>query len=668
MRGKRERMIGILLATTIIVSLLEHSVFMAHAQEVTAEKTYVITTEDEAVYDVVSEEVNSYITEDSSMLRENHVMIVEMTEDKAEVLSEKDGIFVEEDFILTGSLEKQNSIGSYAQKEDGEAGEIEYEWNLQAIHAQELALPEQDIKTRIKVAVMDSGVDFVRGIHLEGYVNLVEEEQYLPDMFQDMTGHGTGIAGIISGNGETGIYGVNPNAEVYSVRVLNKNNQSSLSRIIQGIYWCIEHDIQIINMSFGTPVYSRALEQAVKDAYEANILLVGAAGNENGEVEYPAAFPEVMAVASTNERAQISDFSNVGDELEIAAPGEKICTAGFFEGSVVVHGTSIAAPHVTGVASLLWEKDPLKSNEFIRQLIHHSSRELADGQDCGLLDAEYALQLYDAFEEKFGREDLLEIERLPQNPKKPENFELEEEAYVEGKWYSDAHEKTVEDANFRAKFSQEQIKIIKEGAVYPDTLWLAPSKYSPWHGAWKYIERGDYRPNVKINYAAVVEVITKIALANKDKASVADCMNVKGMDLILLADLINHVNEYIISDLGKKHTKEQRKLFLYGCGIHVLTDIFAHSVRERDNQPVTDKDNMNYLPRRYKAASAAAEYALINLKSGLHTDGEAIAKALNDTYDAGTKYQLINVMEYVTANGHAKGYESKLTQANVSRN
>ncbi len=180
-------------------------------------------------------------------------------------------------------------------------------------------------------------------------------EDILP-IFQNMTGHGTGIASIIAANGENDIKGINPDVEVYSVKILDKENSATLSRVIRGIYWCIENNINIINMSFGTNVYSAALEQAVKDAYNAGILMIGAAGNEGESVEYPAAFEEVMAVVATDEEANISDFSNRGDELEIAAPGEKVKVSGFFDGTSVTHGTSIAVPHVVGVASLVWEK------------------------------------------------------------------------------------------------------------------------------------------------------------------------------------------------------------------------------------------------------------------------------------------------------------------------
>ena len=141
-------------------------------------------------------------------------------------------------------------------------------------------------------------------------------------------------------------------------------------------------------MSFGTNVYSAALEQAVKDAYNAGILMIGAAGNEGESVEYPAAFEEVMAVVATDEEANISDFSNRGDELEIAAPGEKVKVSGFFDGTSVTHGTSIAVPHVVGVASLVWEKDLNKSSEFVRQLIEQSAKQIDNINECGLLDAD----------------------------------------------------------------------------------------------------------------------------------------------------------------------------------------------------------------------------------------------------------------------------------------
>ena len=225
-------------------------------------------------------------------------------------------------------------------------------------------------------------------------------------------------------------------------------------------------------MSFGTSVYSKVLEQAVADAYAANILMVAASGNTGGDVEYPAAFDGVVAVAATDTQARISDFSNIGEELDVAAPGEKIRTASFFDGSVVTHGTSIAAPHVTGTASLLWEKDLTKTNEFIRQLICESTMEIAGTEQCGLLDASYAMQIYDSFAENFNDNEMVLEEPVPDNEKEPESFAYVDgdEAYVEGRWGGTDHQQTITGGNtsMGTGFTDDQMKRLKNGVVHPD--------------------------------------------------------------------------------------------------------------------------------------------------------------------------------------------------------
>ena len=124
---------------------------------------------------------------------------------------------------------------------------------------------------------------------MAGSVNFVDDEDNISVWYQDLTGHGTTIASVIVGDEDNGFEGVNSEVDLYSVKVLDENNQAPISRIVEGIYWCIENDINIINMSFGTSSYSKALEKAVEDAYNNNILMVAAAGNKETDVEYPAA-------------------------------------------------------------------------------------------------------------------------------------------------------------------------------------------------------------------------------------------------------------------------------------------------------------------------------------------------------------------------------------------
>lgn len=536
------------------------------------------------------------------------------------------------------------------------------------------------------MAVLDSGVDYVSGVDLTGYANLVEEEGYVPEMFQDLTGHGTGIAGIISGNGESGIYGINPNAKLYSVRVLDKDNKAPLSRIIRGIYWCIENDMNIINMSFGTPIYSKALESAVKDAYEAGILMIAAAGNNGGDVEYPAAFDEVMAVAATDTKAQISEFSNTGDELEIAAPGEKICTTGYFGGCVVTHGTSIAVPHVTGAASLLWEKDLGKSNTFIRRLLEQSAKDIEGTDECGLLDVAYALESYDSFAESFQEGDQISDGALWENPGEPEQFEYvdEDENYVEGRWgqgdHSIALDKGYQDSGI--SFNSYQIQWLKEGIVYPDNWWRPDKgdtkpKHQPWHGYWMYKSKYGYRVNKFINYAAVVEMVTSIALDAGDVSNYTNYKDIDGIDERLFEDLRDTIKDWYSNGTGSgswQWTADNRKFYLYGCGLHVLTDIFSHSSATYKNTRIThtqnestSADRVEYYPGRYNAAKKAVTKALRSLHNGVWTDGYEILYGLKNTYrSTNSTYHLIDLKKNITANGYGDDYVDLVNLVNVN--
>ena len=110
-------------------------------------------------------------------------------------------------------------------------------------------------------------------------------------------------------NGE-GITGINPNAEIYSYRVLGDGNKAPISRVVEAIYMAINHKVNIINMSFGISEYSEALEKAVQDAADAGILVVAAAGNTGSEgVQYPAAYDEVMAVGAVDKDGSVEQYS-----------------------------------------------------------------------------------------------------------------------------------------------------------------------------------------------------------------------------------------------------------------------------------------------------------------------------------------------------------------------
>lgn len=679
--NKWKKVVGNVMVASMI--LTNTSAISVAAKETEAEKQYVILAENDA-YEIMGSELPED-AEKETLESDTSLVVATLTEKEARQIEKKENVIIEEDVLLKASEEddkeysaeekrkrrqeikekKKKSLEEAEETEDSEKEKTE--WNLQAISAENLDV-SKDANGKIKVAVLDSGIDYVTGIDIAGSVNLVEEDEDILPIFQDMTGHGTGIASIIAANGENDIKGINPDVELYSVKILDKENSATLSRVIRGIYWCIENNINIINMSFGTNVYSAALEQAVKDAYDAGILMIGAAGNEGESVEYPAAFEEVMAVAATDEEANISDFSNRGDELEIAAPGEKVKVSGFFDGTSVTHGTSIAVPHVVGVASLVWEKELNKSNEFVRQLIEQSAKQIDNINECGLLDAENTLKNYEEFEKIFDEEQGKASRRLEENQQEPERFEeiSEDQAYVEGRWAGTDHKATVDKG--AAGFTTEAIDNIKKGIVYPDreaSGWQSGKKNSRWHGKWE-----EYTEHYEINYVAACEMVTDIATENGVIASGVTYEDYFGLSEDVFKQLKRDINglKSKYSTLLTTDTPENRKYFLYGCGLHIITDAFAHSTTKKDGTIIghsynngTRPDDTSYHHRRYQTAVKVVESALKDLQeNNLFCDGSDVITALKQIYTDEATYKMIKIKKYVNDNGYSNAILSKV--------
>ncbi|WP_394916240.1 S8 family serine peptidase [uncultured Robinsoniella sp.] len=570
-----------------------------------------------------SEDEKQSVTEETEVIEETET--TENTTDLTETLEIKEELLETETTAEVEDPETAKKREFMAKireaRKNASETEVEADWNLQVINADEVDTCARSMD-KVKVALLDSGVDYVAGIDLGDRINLVEEEEYVTPMFQDLTGHGTGIASIICANGEGGIKGVNPNVDLYSVKVLDGENKTPLSRIIKGIYWCIDNDINIINMSFGTSSYSDAMKKAVEDAYDAGILMVGASGNNADKVEYPAAFKEVMAVAATTPEAEISSFSNTGKELDIAAPGEKIQTASFFGGSVVTHGTSIAVPHVVGIASLLWEKDLSKSHEIIRQLIDATSKNISNSDECGLIDADYAMSMYDTFAESFDNSNIEGENIIPGNPYNPDTFEEinDDEAYVEGRWAGTGHKEFVDLGGYRLKVDSKTLAIIKAGAIYPDSdegKIKGYGSFPEFHGGYRIKENG--KEDIPVNYIACYEFLTRIAFKGGDTSKFTDYKLIRGLDKRVFNKIKSNINtskfgaqswSTLLAQYG--NTKENRKYFLWGSAIHLLTDSFAHitkfKINGKEGNAITHKngaDDPKVCPNRYKIAREA---------------------------------------------------------------
>ncbi|MED4302003.1 S8 family serine peptidase [Geobacillus stearothermophilus] len=248
----------------------------------------------------------------------------------------------------------------------------------------------------VKVAVFDTGISSHTDLQIKGGVSFVEGSNFNVDE----NGHGTHVAGIIGSliNNE-GIVGVAPSVELYSVKVLDSAGNGSYSSIIKGIEWAIDNNINIINMSLGGFEYSAALEEAINLAYDNNILIVASAGNTGEQMTYPAKYEKVISVGAVDGNNNKAVFSSVGEELDVVAPGVNIKST-FTNGSYAVKsGTSMAAPHATGVLALIWGKNLAVDNEVIQGLLNYSALGLGDNFSYGngLVDASNALDMYDEY-------------------------------------------------------------------------------------------------------------------------------------------------------------------------------------------------------------------------------------------------------------------------------
>lgn len=260
----------------------------------------------------------------------------------------------------------------------------------------------------VTIAVVDTGVELrhpdMKGQFLAGY-NLVSDTNEPP---LDDLGHGAAVAGIIGAipnNGE-GIAGLAPGCKILPIKTC-RFGRGDFSTIIEGIVTAAEHGADVLNVSSGNPEPSEALKRAVELALSKNVVVVAAAGNEGKDKkQYPAAFPGVIAVGSTDEQDQRAATSNYGDWLTVMAPGSKIQTtattipvqAGAPYRYTVASGTSFAAPLVSALCGLIRSKHPELAPAEVKRILEASAADLgAPGADPqfghGRIDAARALAL-----------------------------------------------------------------------------------------------------------------------------------------------------------------------------------------------------------------------------------------------------------------------------------
>jgi thermitase len=216
---------------------------------------------------------------------------------------------------------------------------------------------------------------------------------------RDDFGHGTHVAGIAAAaaNNGIGIAGVAWGARVMPVKVLDEYGNGWYSDIAAGIVYAADNGAKIINLSLGGAPASQTLCEAAAYAQQRGVLLVAATGNGGDPVFYPAACDGVLAVAATDQAARRAAFANFGPQVDLAAPGVDIySTWPWLEGYFTKSGTSMATPHVAGVAALVWSRWPAWTNVAVSRQITETAIDVdAAGWDAytgwGLLAAAAAV-------------------------------------------------------------------------------------------------------------------------------------------------------------------------------------------------------------------------------------------------------------------------------------
>ena len=250
-------------------------------------------------------------------------------------------------------------------------------------------------KSSSKVAVIDSGVDLTHPdlkANLISGVNLVNDSQSV----QDLDGHGTKVAGLIGAvtNNEIGIASPARGVSIMPIKV-TENGTGNLSTVVEGIRYAIDHDADVINLSLGNYNNSFALRTVIEEAAAKDILMVGAAGNDNDSaVVFPAAYPEVIAVASvqtgTKEKAP---FSNYGPLVDLVAPGTDIYSTTLNGEYAFDKGTSMSSPIVASSGVLLKDYASYLTNKQVFKLLEETAAPINGSDDfgSGILDVEAAL-------------------------------------------------------------------------------------------------------------------------------------------------------------------------------------------------------------------------------------------------------------------------------------
>jgi thermitase len=284
------------------------------------------------------------------------------------------------------------------------------QWGLEKINILE-AWPYSRGDPDVLIAVIDTGLDFSH-VDTSGFRVFTDSDyDYVNDdtVAFDDEGHGTHVTGIATANTNNGygIAGLCPDCSVLPLKVLNSAGKGNWEDLATAIRYATDTGADVINLSLGSSSCSPDVADAINYAYNHDVTIVAASGNacavkvalgeETFDVNYPAKFSRVIAVAAAGHFDNRAHFSCFGPEVDLAAPGVQILSTYPSGGYKKLDGTSMAAPMVSGLSGLLLSQEPSLTPAQIQNILEISADDVAgsgwdEGTGWGRINASEALQ------------------------------------------------------------------------------------------------------------------------------------------------------------------------------------------------------------------------------------------------------------------------------------
>lgn len=276
------------------------------------------------------------------------------------------------------------------------------QWNLRSINVEQAW--DETKGEGITVAVIDTGVSKVPDLEQTEFVEGYDFVNNQTDVVDDV-GHGTHVAGTIaqSTNNGYGVAGIAYKAKIMPLKVLGVNG-GTVADIAEAVKFATDNKADVINMSLGGGGDSQLMRDALKYAHDKGVVIIAAAGNENrNSASFPARYPEVISVSATDSVGNKAPYSNFGAGVDISAPGGSE-TGKIIQETIIdnqasfmgFQGTSMASPHVAGVAALI-KATGVENPDEVREILIQSARKIENDPlnhyGAGQLDAGQAVKL-----------------------------------------------------------------------------------------------------------------------------------------------------------------------------------------------------------------------------------------------------------------------------------